>query len=120
MVGVDGEYRNLIIFSLLSNVIAVALVIVSLVAIVRKGEVEKLTAYECGFHPFEDTRTKFDVRFYLFAILFLIFDLEIIFLFPWVVYLGEFRTMGGFVVIFFLAMLTLGFVYEWEKGALEW
>jgi len=86
----------------------------------QKPDVEKLSAYECGFEAFEDARVKFDVRFYLVAILFIIFDLEIAFLFPWAVSLGEIGVFGFWSMMLFLGVLTIGFIYEWKKGALEW
>jgi NADH-quinone oxidoreductase subunit A len=81
---------------------------------------EKLSSYECGFEPFEDSRMKFDVRYYLVAILFIIFDLEIAFLFPWAVSLDAVGTFGLIAMAIFLAVLVVGFIYEWKKGALEW
>ena len=81
---------------------------------------EKLSAYECGFEPFEDSRMEFDVRFYLVAILFIIFDLEIAFLFPWAVSLGKIGILGFVSMMIFLFILTIGFIYEWKKGALDW
>jgi NADH-quinone oxidoreductase subunit A len=116
----ETEYIYLILFTLISAMIAIVLVMLSLIFVERNEEVEKLTAYECGFHPFQDTRIKFDVRFYLVAILFIIFDLEITFLFPWVLCVGDFEGVGFVVMMLFLGMLTVGFVYEWERGALEW
>ncbi len=86
----------------------------------RRSDEEKLSAYECGFEPFEDSRMKFDVRYYLVAILFIIFDLEIAFLFPWGVVLGEIGMFGFVAMVLFLGILVIGFVYEWMKGALEW
>lgn len=86
----------------------------------RKGDVEKLSAYECGFEAFSDARAKFDVRFYLVAILFIIFDLEVAFLFPWAVSLRELGVAGFWSMMVFLTVLTVGFIYEWKKGALEW
>ena len=86
----------------------------------RKGDTEKLSAYECGFEAFTDARAKFDVRFYLVAILFIIFDLEVAFLFPWAVSLGEIGLFGFWSMMAFLTVLTIGFIYEWKKGALEW
>ena len=86
----------------------------------QRPSVEKLSAYECGFDPFNDARTVFDVRFYLVAILFIIFDLEIIYLFPWCTAAGNIGYLGFWLMSFFLIILTLGFVYEWMKGALEW
>ena len=81
---------------------------------------EKLSAYECGFEAFDDARMKFDVRFYLVAILFIIFDLEVAFLFPWAVSLGNIGLLGFWSMMFFLFILTVGFIYEWKKGALDW
>ena len=86
----------------------------------RKGDVEKLSPYECGFEAFTDARAKFDVRFYLVAILFIIFDLEVAFLFPWAISLGEIGLFGFWSMMAFLGILTIGFIYEWKKGALEW
>jgi NADH-quinone oxidoreductase subunit A len=86
----------------------------------RKPDKEKLSAYECGFEPFSDARMKFDVRYYLVAILFIVFDLEIAFLFPWAVSLGTIGSVGLIAMGFFLLILVVGFVYEWKKGALEW
>ncbi len=84
------------------------------------GDREKLSPYECGFEPFEDTRTRFDVRYYLVAILFIVFDLEIAFLFPWAVALTKIGLSGLIAMAIFLVILTVGFIYEWKKGALEW
>jgi NADH-quinone oxidoreductase subunit A len=84
------------------------------------GDREKLSAYECGFEAFEDSRTKFDVRYYLVAILFIVFDLEIAFLFPWAVVMDELGTFGLVSMGIFLFILVVGFIYEWKKGALEW
>jgi NADH-quinone oxidoreductase subunit A len=81
---------------------------------------EKLSAYECGFNAFDDARMKFDVRFYLVSLLFIIFDLEVAFLFPWAITFGELGAFGFWAMMVFLAVLTIGFVYEWRKGALEW
>ena len=86
----------------------------------RRPDAEKLSPYECGFEAFEDSRMKFDVRYYLVAILFIIFDLEIAFLFPWSVVLGEIGTFGLIAMAVFLGILVIGFIYEWKKGALEW
>jgi NADH-quinone oxidoreductase subunit A len=86
----------------------------------QQPDAEKLSAYECGFEPFDDARRKFDVRFYLVAILFIIFDLEVAFLFPWAVTLGQIGLLGFWSMLAFLGVLTVGFVYEWKKGALEW
>jgi NADH-quinone oxidoreductase subunit A len=86
----------------------------------QQPDAEKLSAYECGFEPFDDARRKFDVRFYLVAILFIIFDLEVAFLFPWAVTLGQIGLLGFWSMLAFLGVLTVGFIYEWKKGALEW
>jgi NADH-quinone oxidoreductase subunit A len=86
----------------------------------RRPDAEKLSSYECGFEPFSDSRTKFDVRYYLVAILFIVFDLEIAFLFPWAVSLGKIGTVGLLAMGIFLLVLVVGFIYEWKKGALEW
>ena len=86
----------------------------------RRPDREKLSPYECGFEAFEDTRMKFDVRYYLVAILFIIFDLEIAFLFPWSIVLEEIGLFGFFAMMLFLGILVIGFIYEWKKGALEW
>jgi NADH-quinone oxidoreductase subunit A len=86
----------------------------------HKPDSEKLSPYECGFEAFEDARMKFDVRYYLVAILFIIFDLEIAFLFPWAVVLDEIGLFGFLAMVVFLAVLVVGFIYEWKKGALEW
>ncbi len=86
----------------------------------QRPDAEKLSAYECGFEAFEDARIKFDVRFYLVAILFIIFDLEVAFLFPWAISLGQIGVFGFWSMMVFLGVLTVGFIYEWRKGALEW
>ncbi len=86
----------------------------------RKPDSEKLSPYECGFEAFEDTRMRFDVRYYLVAILFIIFDLEIAFLFPWAIVLDEIGLFGYLAMMLFLGILVIGFIYEWKKGALEW
>jgi len=86
----------------------------------RTGDIEKVSAYECGFHPFDDSRATFDVRFYLVAIMFIIFDLEIIFLFPWSLNLNLMGWLGYYFMLYFIYILLIGFVYEWKKGALEW
>jgi NADH-quinone oxidoreductase subunit A len=100
--------------------LAAIIVVASFIAARQRPDSEKLSAYECGFDPFEDARGRFDVRFYLVAILFIIFDLEVAFLFPWAVALGDIGLFGFWSMIVFLAVLTIGFVYEWKKGALEW
>ena len=92
----------------------------AIVIAVRNPDPEKVSAYECGFNAFDDARMKFDVRFYLVAILFIIFDLEVAFLFPWAITFGDLGWFGFWSMIVFLGVLTVGFVYEWRKGALEW
>ena len=114
------NYLPVIIFIGLSAVIGLALLVAPFLIAVKNPDPEKVSAYECGFDPFDDARMKFDVRFYLVAILFIIFDLEVAFLFPWAV---AFKGVGWFrlwAMMIFLGVLTIGFVYEWRKGALEW
>ncbi len=96
------------------------MIILSLIVSKRNPDKEKNTSYECGFDAFSDARSKFDVRFYLVAILFIIFDLEIAFLFPWAVTLGKIGLIGFWSMVVFLVVLTVGFIYEWKKGALDW
>ena len=114
------EYLNIFVYFCVSLGLAGVIIAGSMLLILRGGEVEKLAAYECGFHPFEDTRDKFDVRFYLVSILFIIFDLEIVFLFPWCLKFGEIGSLGYISMIFFIWVLLIGFLYEWKKGALDW
>jgi NADH-quinone oxidoreductase subunit A len=114
------EYLPLVIFIGVSAVIGVALLIAPFIVAYRQPDPEKLSAYECGFNAFDDARMKFDVRFYLVAILFIIFDLEVAFLFPWAVSFGRLGALGFWSMMIFLAVLTVGFIYEWKKGALEW
>ena len=96
------------------------LFLVSYFASPQKIDSEKISPYECGYNPFEDSRVKFDIKFYLISILFIIFDLEVIYLFPWSVTLSSIRYAGFFSMLIFLALLTIGFIYEWKKGALDW
>ena len=114
------QYLPILIFLGIAIGLASVIVIASLIIARQKPDGEKLSAYECGFEPFEDARIKFDVRFYLVAILFIIFDLEVAFLFPWAVSLGDIGVFGFWSMVVFLGILTIGFVYEWKKGALEW
>jgi NADH-quinone oxidoreductase subunit A len=114
------HYLPILAFMVLAAVIAGALVGGSLLAARQKPYAEKLSAYECGFEPFDDARRRFDVRYYLVAILFIIFDLEVAFLFPWAVSLSTIGIFGFLSMVGFLAVLTVGFIYEWCKGALEW
>ena len=113
-------YLPILVFLVIAGGIAVAMVGGSLLAARQKPYAEKLSAYECGFEPFDDARRRFDVRFYLVAILFIIFDLEVAFLFPWAVALKDIGAFGFWSMIGFLGVLTVGFIYEWCKGALEW
>lgn len=114
------EYLYLLLYLILSLGLSVVIVLLSMVLVPRVADIEKISAYECGFHPFQDTRSKFDVRFYLVAILFIIFDLEITFLFPWCVVLGKIGSLGFYSMLVFLWVLIVGFFYEWKKGALDW
>ena len=114
------DYLSIIIFLVLALGLSCAFVVVNFVLSPKKPDPEKLSAYECGFEPFEDSRMEFDVRFYLVAILFIIFDLEIAFLFPWAISLGNIGLLGFSSMMIFLFILTIGFIYEWKKGALDW
>ena len=114
------DYLPIILFLIIALGLSCAFVLVNFVLSPKNPDPEKLSAYECGFEPFEDSRMEFDVRFYLVAILFIIFDLEIAFLFPWAISLGGIGPTGFWSMMFFLGVLTIGFIYEWKKGALEW
>ena len=120
MSGLLQDYLPLIIFVAVAAAIGLVLLIAPFIVAYQQPNAEKLSAYECGFNAFDDARMKFDVRFYLVAILFIIFDLEVSFLFPWAVAFGEVGVFGFWAVMAFLAVLTIGFIYEWRKGALEW
>ena len=114
------NYLPVLVFIVLGVVFGAAPIALSMLMSSSKPDAEKLSTYECGFEPFEDSRLKFDVRFYLVAILFIIFDLEIAFMFPWAVVLTEIGWFGFVGMFVFLAILVIGFIYEWKKGALEW
>ena len=114
------EYLPILIFIGIALALAGVIVIASLVVARQRPDSEKLSPYECGFEPFADARSKFDVRFYLVSILFIIFDLEVAFLFPWAVTLGKIGLFGFGSMMLFLGILVVGFIYEWKKGALEW
>ena len=114
------SYLPVIIFIGICIVIGLALIVAPFIVAYKAPDAEKLSAYECGFNAFDDSRMKFDVRYYLVAILFIIFDLEGAFLFPWAVSFGTLGWFGYFSMMIFLAVLTVGFIYEWKKGALEW
>ncbi|MGB0694723.1 MAG: NADH-quinone oxidoreductase subunit A [Rhodospirillaceae bacterium] len=114
------EYLPILVFIGIATAVAIIALAASFVVAQQKPDVEKDSAYECGFEPFDDARSKFQVRFYLVAILFIIFDLEVAFLFPWAVSLGDIGVFGFWSMMVFLTVLTIGFIYEWKKGALEW
>ena len=114
------SYLPILIFLGIAVAMSGVMVLASLLVARQRPDSEKLSAYECGFDAFGDARAKFDVRYYLVAILFIIFDLEVAFLFPWAVTLGKTGVFGFWSMVVFLGMLTVGFVYEWRKGALEW
>ena len=114
------EYFSIILFLLIAIALSFGFIIANYLAAPSNPDPEKLSAYECGFEAFDDSRMEFDVRFYLVAILFIIFDLEIAFLFPWAISLGSIGVLGFWSMMIFLAVLTVGFIYEWKKGALEW
>jgi len=118
------EYLPILIFLALAGALGIAFLVLPLLIAPSDPDPDKTAAYECGFNAFEDARMKFDVRFYLVAILFIIFDLEVAFLFPWAATLiempNETRIFAFFSMMVFLGVLTVGFLYEWRKGALEW
>jgi NADH-quinone oxidoreductase subunit A len=113
-------YLPLVVFIGVAGALGLALMVAPFLVAYKQPDAEKLSAYECGFNAFDDARMKFDVRFYLVAILFIIFDLEVSFLFPWAVAFGKLGLFGFWSMMVFLAVLTIGFIYEWKKGALEW
>ena len=114
------DYLSIVIFLFVALTLSVAFVVLNFLFSPKNPDPEKLSAYECGFEAFGDSRMEFDVRFYLVAILFIIFDLEIAFLFPWAISLGNIGSLGFWSMMIFLFVLTIGFVYEWKKGALDW
>ena len=114
------DYLSIIIFLFIALLLSVGFILINFISSPNNPDPEKLSAYECGFDAFDDSRMEFDVRFYLVAILFIIFDLEIAFLFPWAISLGKIGIFGFWSMMAFLAVLTIGFIYEWKKGALEW
>lgn len=117
---VAAQYLPILIFLGVATGLALVMVLLPMLIGARQGDAEKLSSYECGFEPFDDSRGTFDVRFYLVSILFIIFDLEVAFLFPWAVSLGTVGEFGFWSMMAFLSVLTIGFIYEWRKGALEW
>jgi NADH-quinone oxidoreductase subunit A len=114
------HYLPILMFLAIAGVLGLALILAAFVVAPSKPDPEKLSAYECGFNAFDDARMKFDVRFYLVSILFIIFDLEVAFLFPWAISLSKTGLFGLLSMTVFLGVLTVGFIYEWRKGALEW
>ena len=120
MDSLTNNYLPIMVFLLIASGLSFVIVAASMIVARQKPDSEKLSAYECGFEAFEDARTPFDVRYYLVAILFIIFDLEVAFLFPWAITLGRIGMVGFWSMMGFLAILTVGFIYEWRKGALDW
>ena len=114
------DYLPIVIFLIIALGLSCAFVVINFILSPKRPDPEKLSAYECGFEAFDDARGRFDVRFYLVAILFIIFDLEVAFLFPWAITLGKIGLFGFWSMMIFLTVLTIGFIYEWKKGALEW
>ena len=114
------NYLPILVFLVLGLIFGIAPMVAGFLLAPNRPDADKLSPYECGFEAFEDSRMKFDVRYYLVAILFIIFDLEIAFLFPWAVVLEEIGMFGFIAMVVFLAILVIGFIYEWKKGALEW
>ena len=114
------DYLSIIIFIFVALGLSIGFIFLNFIFAPSKPDPEKLSAYECGFEAFDDSRIEFDVRFYLVAILFIIFDLEIAFLFPWAVSLGSIGALGFWSMMIFLSVLIIGFIYEWKKGALDW
>ena len=115
-----NNYLTIIIFLAIALILSLGFLILNFAFSPKNPDPEKLSAYECGFEPFNDSRMEFDIRFYLVAILFIIFDLEIAFLFPWAITLGNLGLFGFYSMMLFLFILTIGFIYEWKKGALDW
>ena len=115
-----NEYFSIVLFLIIAIVLSCGFIFLNFVFSTKKPDPEKLSPYECGFEPFNDSRMEFDIRFYLVAILFIIFDLEIAFLFPWAITLGKIGLFGFISMMIFLSILTIGFIYEWKKGALDW
>ena len=114
------DYLPIILFLVIALILSAGFILINFLLSPNNPDPEKLSAYECGFEPFNDSRMEFDVRFYLVAILFIIFDLEIAFLFPWAISPGAIGIFGFVSMMIFLFILTIGFIYEWKKGALDW
>jgi NADH-quinone oxidoreductase subunit A len=115
-----SEYLPILIFIVVASGMSLMMIVASLIVGKQNPDADKLAAYECGFDAFDDARGRFDVRFYLVAILFIIFDLEVAFLFPWAITLGSIGLFGFWSMMLFLGILTVGFIYVWKKGALDW
>ena len=115
-----SDYLPLVVFVILATLISGGLLVAPFLVAFKAPDAEKLSPYECGFAPFDDARMRFDARFYLVSLLFIIFDLEVAFLFPWAIVFHDLGALGFWSMMLFLAVLTVGFVYEWNKGALEW
>ena len=115
-----SDYLPLVVFVILATLISGGLLIAPFLVAFKAPDAEKLSPYECGFAPFDDARMRFDARFYLVSLLFIIFDLEVAFLFPWTVAFKDVGSFGFWSMMVFLGILTVGFIYEWRKGALEW
>ena len=115
-----NNYFSILIFLFIALGLSIGFIVLNFIFAPKNPDPEKLSAYECGFEAFSDSRMEFDVRFYLVAILFIIFDLEIAFLFPWAITLGKIGIVGFWSMMIFLFILTIGFIYEWKKGALDW
>jgi NADH-quinone oxidoreductase subunit A len=120
MESVLADYLPILVFFGVAAAMGLLFILAALIIAIRRPDPEKISAYECGFNAFDDARMKFDVRFYLVSILFIIFDLEVAFLFPWAASFGDQGWIGFWSMMVFLGVLTIGFVYEWKKGALEW
>jgi NADH-quinone oxidoreductase subunit A len=116
----EQNYLPILIFVIVGIAFGVVPIVAGFLLGPHRPDAEKLSPYECGFEAFEDSRMKFDVRYYLVAILFIIFDLEIAFLFPWAIVLDQIGLFGFMAMVMFLGVLVIGFIYEWKKGALEW
>lgn len=115
-----SEYLPVLMFLIVATLLSLVIIGLSYFVSIKNPDKEKVSQYECGFEAFSDARGRFDVRFYLVAILFIIFDLEIAFLFPWAISLGDIGVFGFWSMMIFLTVLTVGFIYEWKKGALDW
>lgn len=116
----SSEYLIIFIYIIIGIILSLIILALSYILASQEADSEKISAYECGFSPFDDARNKFDVKFYLVAILFIIFDLEVTYLFPWITVLNKISIFGYWSMFWFLVILTIGFIYEWMKGALDW